>query len=70
MAYLKPGLETAAVADLKQRIQGISNVQSVQFISKKKALTILKTQMSRQASIFENLSENPLPDAFEIRLRA
>ena len=70
MAYLKPGLDSAAVADLRQRIQEVGTVQSVRFISKKDALTMLKTQMNRQASIFENLSENPLPDAFEIRLRA
>lgn len=69
MAYLEPGLDTAAAADLEQRIQGLDGVRSVKFISKTEALTMLKAQMSRQASIFENLSENPLPDAFEIRLR-
>ena len=68
MVYLKPGLDTETIADLKQHIQGIKTVQAVQFISKEEALTLLKTRMSRQASIFENLSKNPLPDAFEIRL--
>jgi cell division transport system permease protein len=69
MAYLKPAVDPSEVAGLKQRIQGIDGVQSVQFISKKEALAELKIQMKRQASLFENLSQNPLPDAFEIRIQ-
>ena len=68
MAYLRPGTGTVEVSDLKQRIQGLEGVQTVQFISKQAALTRLKDKMQRQASLFKNLSENPLPDAFEIRI--
>ena len=68
MAYLRPGTGTVEVSDLKQRIQGLEGVQTVQFISKQAALTRLKDKMQRQASLFKNLLENPLPDAFEIRI--
>lgn len=68
MAYLRTGTVTVEVSDLKQRIQGLEGVQTVQFISKQAALTRLKDKMQRQASLFKNLSENPLPDAFEIRI--
>jgi cell division transport system permease protein len=68
MAYLRPGMGTSELANLEQRIQAIKGVQTVQFISKETALAQLKNQMNRQASLFENLSENPLPDAFEIRV--
>ena len=69
MAYLHPGTGASVVSDMKQRIQAIKGVQKVQFISKETALTQLKDKMQRQASLFKNLSENPLPDAFEIRIR-
>jgi cell division transport system permease protein len=69
MAYLKADVIPSEVSGLKQRIQNMDGVQSVQFVSKQDALSKLSTQMKRQASIFENLSHNPLPDAFEIRMQ-
>lgn len=68
MAYLKPGIGTAEQAEIKQYIEQLNGVQDVRFISKEEALNHLKSQMSRQSSLFENLLENPLPDALEIRM--
>jgi len=68
MAYLKPGTDAAGLIELKRKIKGILGVQEAIFISKEEALTRLKEQMQRQASLFENLKENPLPDAFEVRM--
>jgi cell division transport system permease protein len=70
MAYLKPGLNHTELADLKGVIESLGGVQNVLFISKEEALSQLKAQMERQASLFENLAENPLPDSFEIRMTA
>jgi cell division transport system permease protein len=69
-AYLEedPGEEARAV--MEERIRGIAGVDAVTFVSKEDALEKLKDDMSRQASIFEHLEENPLPDAFEIRISA
>ncbi len=68
MAYLRSGTGMSEVFDLQQRIQGIDRVQKGQYISKKAALSLLKDKMQRQASLLKNLPENPLPDAFEIRI--
>jgi cell division transport system permease protein len=70
MAYLKPGIGTSKLADIKQSLKVMPGVFEVRFISKQEALQTLKAQMKRQSSLFESLSENPLPDAFEIRILA
>ena len=70
MAYLKPESAGSPLPDLIRRIQSISGVETVRFVPKKEAFTQLKAQMKRQASLFDNLGENPLPDAFEIRMKA
>ena len=70
MAYLKPELPGSQLPGLTRRIQSISGVENVRFISKNEAFSRLKAQMKRQASLFDNLDENPLPDAFEIQLKA
>ena len=67
MAYLKTDIPEIKIGELKRRIEGMNGVRDVQFISKNEALKRLKGQMKRQPSLLENLKENPLPDAFEIR---
>ena len=68
MAYLKPGVSEQAIDEVRQKLQSTQNIKSSEFIPKDTALTLLKQQMRRQSSLFDNLRENPLPDAFEIRL--
>jgi len=68
MAYIKPGVEGDSLMEMENRIRGMYGVQEVRFISKIVAFEALKEQMKRQASLFRDLKENPLPDAFEIRV--
>ncbi len=70
MAYLKPDIQKVDLTNLERTIQSMEGVHSLRFISKKEALERLKAQMKHQSSLFENLSENPLPDSFEIRMTA
>jgi len=70
MAYLKPEMPNVMVSELKLKIKGLYGVQDARFIAKEEALKRLKDQMKRQASLFVDLKENPLPDAFEIRMIA
>jgi cell division transport system permease protein len=70
IAYVKPDIPKADLTDLERTIQSMNGVHSLRFISKKEALDRLKAQMKPQSSLFENLSENPLPDSFEIRMTA
>ena len=70
MAYLKADLTGSELSNVQQQIQAMAGVESLRFISKVDALNQLKEQMQRQASLFDNLDKNPLPDAFEIQIRA
>ena len=70
MAYLKPGIQYTELENLKSTIQSFAGVQALRFISKEEAMKRLKAQMEHQSSLFENLTENPLPDSFEIRMAA
>ena len=70
MAYLKPGIQNADLDRLKRTIQSLDGVHSLRFISKQEALDRLKDQMQQHSSLFDNLTENPLPDSFEIRMTA
>ena len=70
MAYLKPQVSSTELAYLKQAIQSLDGVENLQYISKTEALSRLKSQMQHQASLLENLTENPLPDSVEIRMTA
>jgi cell division transport system permease protein len=67
MAYLKPDIPEEKISELRVKIKGMNGVEDVGFISKAQALIRLKKQMKRQSSLIEDLKENPLPDAFEIR---
>src|SRR5512143_1696118 len=68
MAYLRAGAGPAA-GSLKRTIEAIEGVRHARFIARDEALRDLKVQMPHQASLFEHLEENPLPDAFEIELK-
>ena len=70
IAYLKPGIVEANLLDLEHKIKGMYGVADARFISKEEALSLLKDQMRRQFSLLTNLKENPLPDAFEVRMLA
>lgn len=70
MVYLKSDTPETKTSELIGKIQLMEGIRNVRFISKNEALQELKKQMKRQSSLFENLKENPLPDAFEIRLKA
>jgi cell division transport system permease protein len=64
MAYLKPGFNHAELTGLQATIESLEGVQSARFISKEEALSQLKVQMERQASLLENLVENPFAGCF------
>ena len=70
MAYLRPGVSNPDLTELKSAIRSLDDVHQLRFIPKQEALSLLKDQMKHQSSLFENLSENPLPDSFEIRMTA
>lgn len=68
MVYLKAGASQENRDALETTIRNIEGVADVCFVSKQKALSLLQNQLKGQPSLFEDLKENPLPDAFEIRV--
>ena len=70
MVYLKSGTPASEIPALQKQLAGLYGVERVNYISKEDALNLMKGQMKRQSSLLDNLKENPLPDAFEIRMTA
>lgn len=70
MAYLTPESTGTDPSFIKNNILGLYGVASAEFISKADALNLLKEQMKQQSSLLSDLTDNPLPDAFEIRMTA
>lgn len=68
IAYLKPDIEEENLVDIKSKIQELYGVAEAEFISKEEAMKRLREQMKQQSSLLNGLKENPLPNAFEIRL--
>ncbi|MDM8540709.1 permease-like cell division protein FtsX [Desulfococcaceae bacterium HSG9] len=68
MAYLKSDVSPIEPENIEKKIKLMDGVIKTRFISKHDALIQLQTQMKRQSSLFTTLKENPLPDAFEIRM--
>ena len=68
LVYLEPAVPAAEIPGLQSKIQAMYGVQEVRFIPKDTALKELREQMRRQKSLLDNLKENPLPDAFEVRM--
>ena len=70
MVYLKSVTPSSEIPTLQNQLAGMYGIEQVNYIPKEEALNQMKTQMTRQASLLDNLKENPLPDAFEIRMTA
>ncbi len=68
MVYLKSDASLFEPVDIEEKIKRMDGSIKIHFISKHDALIKLQKQMKRQASLFTTLKENPLPDAFEIRM--
>jgi cell division transport system permease protein len=63
MIYLKADFTMDMLPELKDRINGLGNVQSLVFISKDEALDRLKKEISSSSAFLKTLQGNPLPDA-------
>jgi cell division transport system permease protein len=67
--YFKDSTSTEAINKTKTQIAQYVEVDSVKFVSRDEALTILKSSLKGQDGILEGLTENPLPSSLEIKLK-
>lgn len=70
MVYLKSNTPASEIPALQKKLAGMYGVEQANYIPKEDALNLMKKQMERQSSLLDNLKENPLPDAFEVRMTA
>lgn len=68
MVYLRPDLPEASVSRLAEAMAAVPDVRGVEFIPREKGLERFKAQLGKQASLLDGVTENPLPDAFEVRM--
>lgn len=68
MVYLKGGAAAAEVEGTGRSLETMAGVAKATFVSRDEALTDLMESMEGQASLFEGLETNPLPDAFEVEV--
>ena len=69
VSYLKDGLSNAEIISIEEKIKSEREISSVTFISKEKALSEFRKDLSNQTGLLEGLGENPLPAYFEIRFK-
>ena len=72
VCYINLGTEDARVTEIGNEITSLSNVESVQFISKEQALETEKARYGDEyAALFEDYGpeNNPLPDAYQIQYK-
>ena len=70
VAYLKGGVAPAEVKKISARIESLTGVEKVEYISKKHALDLLKEDLKGYKGILDGLTSNPLPPSFEINLKS
>ena len=64
--FLFDDATSAEIASLRQQIDEISHVQSVEFVSKSEALKILQNRL-KDPDVLKELNSNPLPASFNVR---
>lgn len=69
MVYLEKGLTEKDLVRIKNSLGEMELISDFRFVSKMEALEFLRMRMQRHAAVFHNLPENPMPDAFELRVK-
>ncbi|MCD4744078.1 MAG: permease-like cell division protein FtsX, partial [Desulfobacteraceae bacterium] len=68
MVYLDNNFTMDMLSETNTKLKSLKNTKQVFFISKDIALSNLKKDINSDSIFFETLSENPLPDAFDVRM--
>ena len=66
--YLEDGLASEASRDIQYRLLAMKGVEEVVYISRGEALENFREALGGDSDVMEALEENPLPDAYRMRL--
>ncbi len=66
--YLKDGLTVHEKKFIRHRIKGEPGVKKVSYLSRDEALLLFKKELKGQEALVQGLSENPLPDSYEVTI--
>jgi len=69
IAYLGKNTDAEEIKKTRERIANLPHTKNVTYVSKERALALLKESLKGQDGILENLDENPLPASLEIQLK-
>ena len=69
LIYLNDGLSDKQISDVGTQIKDNTNISECTFISKEQALDEYKKSLGSNASILSELDGNPLPNAYQIKLK-
>ncbi|MDI6869900.1 MAG: permease-like cell division protein FtsX [Bacillota bacterium] len=67
--FLVDDLSPVQQAYLAERLKRLENVETATFISRDQALERLKKQFPDRPELFEIVTDNPLPDSFEVEVK-
>ena len=68
--YLKDGTGEPAARDIQMRLLGLPGVEEVVFVSREEALRSFREALGDEKDMLDALENNPLPDAFRVKMRA
>ncbi len=66
--YLKEGLSGQEKDFLLQQLKTEPGIKKISYLSKAEALAQFRQELEGQESLIQGLSENPLPDSFEVNI--
>ena len=69
IAYLEKNTSAEEIKKVSESITALPQIENVTYVSKEKALNILKESLQEQDGMLEHLEDNPLPASLEIQLK-
>lgn len=69
MVFLKDSVSADEIKAMQADLQKLPDISEVNFVSKDKAFKRLKEQMGNKGAVLEEITGNPLPNAFEVKAK-
>ncbi|MBN2061119.1 MAG: ABC transporter permease [Deltaproteobacteria bacterium] len=67
--YLQDGIKDEVLKDVETKLRQINKAEVKEFISKEKAMMLLREALGTQSGLLDGLEKNPLPASYDIIFR-